>query len=376
MRKLSMHVTVGGHNHAHNAPGKYRERLGHVDADMTRHDVVLRNQSVHDAYRELFGGAIDEYNARQKRADRRIDGPDGYYRKVVADSRGRCRQGSMTDKGKRPVYEAIVGVGSRSTLSPLDEANRELANNVYARFCERFKDEFPRLHVVQAVVHNDEPGAGSHLHLAYIPWGDGYKRGLSRQQSLSRACQDMGFDHKELAPRMRDLLEDVCREFDIGRLDMHNHERHKPLPVYKEEQREINRLMQQAEVANDDADALSATPTDNSADEVSVLRAEVAALRRRNAALEGLIDRASRVIASMAQAVGLLVYDDATPYAAPDLAGRPRRMVEAVSEYAAKWLRGLGRDDLSRQVEDEVCASPGIMEQVRGDKGISVDISR
>lgn len=371
-----MHVTVGGHNHKHNEISEYRANLAHVDSEMMRYDVVLKEQTVASAYDELFSPAIEEYNARQKRADRRIDGAPGYYNKVMQDVRGRGRKGSKTDRGKRPVYEAIVGLGNRDTFSPRDAENRELGNEVLTRYYERFKNEFPNLHVVQSVIHNDEPDAGIHLQIAYVPYGEGYKRGLKRQQSLSKACENMGFSHMELPDRMRSLLEDVCRELDVERLNMHNHEHHKPLPEFKSEQRELEKLTRQAEVANNDADALAAMPTDNAADEISVLHAEVAALRRRNEALEGLLDKAARVIASMAQAVGLLVYDDSTPYAAPGLPGRPRRMVEAVNEYAAKWLRELGKSELARHVEEEVCASPGIIEQVKGERNLNVGRSR
>lgn len=377
MRKLSMHVTIGGHNHKHNEIGEYRAGLEHVDPEMMQHDVVLHEQTVASAYRELFGAAVDEYNARQKRADRRINGASGYYRKVAQDARGRGRKGSKTDKGKRPVYEAIVGIGNRDTFNPNDAGNRELGNKVLSRYYERFQDEFPHLHVVQAVIHNDEPDAGIHMQIAYVPWGDGYKRGMSRQQSLSKACENMGFSHMELADRMRALLEDVCREYDVERMDMHNHEKHRPLQEFKKEQREIEMLTRQAEIAADEADDMETAVTDNSAaDKLSTLHAEVAALRRRNKALEGLLEKASRVIASMAQAVGLLVYDDSTPYAAPELAGRPRRMIEAVNEYASKWLRALGKKDLSRQVDEEVKASPGIIEQVKEDKNRVFEISR
>lgn len=376
MRKLSMHVTIGAHNHRHNEISEYRAGLAHVDPEMMRYDVVLKEQTVASAYDELFSSSVEEYNARQKRADRRIDGASGYYRKIMQDVRGRGRKGSKTDKGKRPVYEAIVGLGNRDTFSPRDAENRKIGNEVLTRYYERFQKEFPNLHVVQSVIHNDEPDAGIHLQIAYVPYGEGYKRGLKRQQSLSKACENMGFSHMDLPNRMRSLLEDVCRELGVERLDMHNHEHHKPLPEFKEEQRELERLAKQAERSSDSADALAATPTGNAADEASVLRAEVAALRRRNEALEGLLDKAARVIASMAQAVGLLVYDDSTPYAAPGLSGRPRRMVEAVNEYAAKWLRGLGKAELARHVEDEVFASPGIIEQVKGERSLDVGRSR
>lgn len=368
MRKLSMHVTIGAHNHRHNEIGEYRAGLEHVDPDMMRHDVVLKEQTVASAYQELFGSAVDEYNARQKRADRRIDGAAGYYRKVVQDSRGRGRKGSKTDKGKRPVYEAIVGIGNRDTFNPKNKENRELGNKVLSRYYERFKDEFPHLHVVQATIHNDEPGAGIHLQIAYVPWGDGYKRGLSRQQSLSKACENMGFDHMELADRMRKLLEDVCREYDVVRLDMHDREHHKPLRDYKAAQREAERLAREAAQAEDDATSIAGEAPTTEADEISLLRAEVAALQRRNSALESLLDKATSAMQAMAQAVGMLVYDTGTKLAMPDMPDRPRRLLESVSEYAERWLRALGHGGKADDVRDEVRVSAGIREQMLGER--------
>lgn len=375
MRKLSMHVTIGAHNHRHNEVGEYRASLEHVDPGMMRHDVVLKEQTVASAYQELFGAAVDEYNARQKRADRRIDGAAGYYRKVMQDARGRGRRGSKTDKGKRPVYEAIVGIGNHDTFNPSDAENRELGNKVLSEFYARFRDEFPRLHVVQATIHNDEPDAGIHLQIAYVPWGDGYKRGLRRQQSLSKACENMGFSHMELADRMRKLLEEVCREFDVERMDMHDHGHHKPLRDFKAERREAERAAREAAQAGKDAASIAGESPSTEADELALLRAEVAALQRRNSALESLLDKATSAMQAMAQAVGMLVYDTGTKLAMPDMPPRPRKLLESVSGYAERWLRALGHGGKADEVRDEVRVSAGIREQMLGERGRG-DVSR
>ena len=43
-----------------------------VDADRTIRNVVLQSENVKDVYHELFDKAIERYNAKQKRKDRKM----------------------------------------------------------------------------------------------------------------------------------------------------------------------------------------------------------------------------------------------------------------------------------------------------------------
>lgn len=246
-RPFSQHVSTGGHSSKHNLREDYRATLEHVDGSMSHLNEVLVADGLRAVYTELFGDAVKEYNARQKRNDRKIE---DYYARVRDDARG--HKGVQNKDGKRVAYEHIVGVGNRDTFSPSDPANIELAKAVYTDYLHAFQEQFPQLRVFEAVVHFDEPEGGIHMHLAYVPWGEGYKRGMDRQQSLSKACENMGFNHMELDGKCRALLEEVCLRHDITRLDMGNHEHHKPTPQFKREQRELERVQAQAARAKEE----------------------------------------------------------------------------------------------------------------------------
>ena len=138
--KLSQHVSVGGHNGKHNLNENYRASLDHVQGDLSQGNVTLRHENLKRVYSELFGDAVEEYNARQKRADRRIG---DYYEKVRDDARG--HKGAQNKDGKRIAYEQVVGIGSRDTFHASDPANVELAKKVYGDYGREFESRFPNL---------------------------------------------------------------------------------------------------------------------------------------------------------------------------------------------------------------------------------------
>lgn len=246
-RPMSQHVSVGGHSSKHNLDKSYRAELEHVDPALSDLNVTLKHDGLKAVYTELFGQAVKDYNAKQKRAGRKIE---SYYERVRDDARG--HKGVQNKDGKRLAYEQVVGIGNRKTFHASDPANVELAKAVYADYLKEFEVRYPHLRVFEAVIHMDEPEGGIHMHLAYVPWGEGYKRGMERQQSLSKACENMGFSHMELDSRCRSMLEEVCKRHGIERLDMDNHEHHKPTPQFKREQRELERV--QAQVAEQKAE--------------------------------------------------------------------------------------------------------------------------
>lgn len=56
---------------------------------------IWKDESPQEAYKRIFGKALEEYNAKQTREDRKIR---SYYKKICDDEK------------KHPVYEMIVGI--------------------------------------------------------------------------------------------------------------------------------------------------------------------------------------------------------------------------------------------------------------------------
>lgn len=69
-----------------------------VDAARTIRNVVLQSENVKDVYHELFDEAIERYNAKQKRKDRKIE---DYYEHI------------RTGKQEKVFHEAIFQIGNK-----------------------------------------------------------------------------------------------------------------------------------------------------------------------------------------------------------------------------------------------------------------------
>lgn len=174
-KSITLHVGGGMAYRAHNARYyKTGQSPDHVDDARRGANETLVDIDHRRAYKELFSEAVADYNSRQKRADRRIS---DYYRQVVED------------KTRHPVYEVILQVGDKDDTGLHDcEAERE----VLRAYIEGWAERNPQMMLVGAYIHADETTL--HAHVDFIPWADGYSRGLEKQVSISRCCEQMGFE--------------------------------------------------------------------------------------------------------------------------------------------------------------------------------------
>lgn len=145
-----------------------------VDQTRTHLNIEYCYTPIEDAYHQLFDEAQAEYNAKQKRKDRRIE---NYYEKIC--------QGDQ----EKPFYEVIFQVGNKEDMSATGE-NAELAKTILDKFYHSFLERNPQLHVYSAHLQMDE--ATPHLHIDFIPFTTGSKRGLSTRVSLKQALADHG----------------------------------------------------------------------------------------------------------------------------------------------------------------------------------------
>ena len=214
----SMSVSHGFPTDArHNIECEYRQGLANVDARRTDLNEVLVARDLAEMYQDLFGEALQAYNAKQKRDDRRIE---DYLQKIRAS------------KQEKPVYEMVVQIGNKDTNPATDEANRIGSSVIYRDFLEAWQKRFPQLAVQEAAIHVDE--ATPHLHVCYVPVSRGNKRGLETKNSLSGAYKQMGYqDVREANQVMFEMLQDVASRHGIDRLDMGCHRARLNLRDYK-----------------------------------------------------------------------------------------------------------------------------------------------
>lgn len=146
-----------------------------TDPERSCLNVEYCNENVKDVYHELFDEALTWYNEKQTRSDRRID---DYYEKI------------RSGKQEKPFHEIILQIGDKDNMGAKTE-NGRLAAKVLDKYMRDFQRRNPTLRVFSAYLHMDE--ATPHLHIDFVPYTTGSKRGLDTRVSLKQALSALGF---------------------------------------------------------------------------------------------------------------------------------------------------------------------------------------
>lgn len=183
-----------------------------VDDTRTKDNVVFISQPIGEAYEELFGSAVERYNAKQKRADRKIK--TSYYEHLFK------RKVSPTvvtaaDKQKS-FYEDVVQIGDKDNTG-VGSADAEIAVACLTEYMQGFQQRNPNFYVFNAVLHLDE--ATPHLHIDYIPIGH-YNQGVDTRNGIAQALKEMGYGTgKDAIARWRTaeckVLTEICNRHGI-----------------------------------------------------------------------------------------------------------------------------------------------------------------
>lgn len=169
-RTISAMVDKGSVNH-----NSRKFRAENVDGSRTHLNIDYCNENIKDVYHELFDGALERYNAKQTRADRKIE---NYYEKI------------RNSKQEKPFHELILQIGDKENMSAESE-NGRLAIEILDKYFQGFQERNPNLKVFSAHLHADE--ATPHLHIDFVPFTTGSKRGLDTRVSLKQALAAQGF---------------------------------------------------------------------------------------------------------------------------------------------------------------------------------------
>ncbi|MFR8036059.1 plasmid recombination protein [Clostridium fessum] len=146
-----------------------------TDPERSCLNVEYCNENVKDVYHELFDEALAWYNEKQTRSDRRID---DYYEKI------------RSGKQEKPFHEIILQIGDKDNMGAKTE-NGQLAAKVLDKYMRDFQRRNPTLRVFSAYLHMDE--ATPHLHIDFVPYTTGSRRGLDTRVSLKQALSALGF---------------------------------------------------------------------------------------------------------------------------------------------------------------------------------------
>lgn len=137
------------------------------------HKTYLDFDSVEKSYAEVFKDALDEYNSRQTRNDRKIT---NYYRKIMEDGRnGTMKKNADVDTHRKLVYEFIFQIGKRDNRLDTKKSIELLEKFVL----EYIPEHYPNLKAIGIYLHADEftidpvtkqrLDGSVHIHFDFIP---------------------------------------------------------------------------------------------------------------------------------------------------------------------------------------------------------------
>ena len=219
-----------------------------IDEARVPWNTVYIQKPLQEAYEEIFGNAVSEYNAKQKRSDRKID---DYLTKI-----------KNSGNNEKQFYETVVQIGKRDDTGVLDENGNlseaaKVARDILDEYARTFQERNPNLILFNAVLHMDE--ATPHLHLDYIPVAHGYKTGLSTRNSLTKGLQEMGIapavsksdtETMHWQERERAYISELCKEHEIE-IEVLGVDRDSySIPEYKQAMREKEAAEAEIEILN------------------------------------------------------------------------------------------------------------------------------
>ncbi|MGE1025490.1 plasmid recombination protein [Bacillus sp. GMs2/2] len=208
------HQSSLSHNNRENTHGNPGIDLARLDEN-----IYFVQKDIRSVYKDVFQEAVDKYNEKQKRNDRKID---DYYEKIRKDDKTHEQR------------ELVVAIGEGKD----DPKYREAKKEALKRYAGAFQERNPNLAVYNMVLHDDE--ANPHLHINYVPNFES-SRGLTRRVGMDRALQQQGVEGtgRKLIAHWRELetayIEQLAKEY-IPNFERANVGSHKYMKVrqYKE----------------------------------------------------------------------------------------------------------------------------------------------
>ena len=198
-----------------------------VDKNRSADNVEFCQEDIKQVYHKLFDEARERYNAKQKRKDRVID---NYYEKI--------RRG----KQEKLFHEVIFQIGNKDDMNAKSEEGL-LAKKILTEFMDEFQARNPNLYVFSSHLHMDEETP--HLHIDFVPYITGSKRGLDTRVSLKSALAAEGVTggtrgatewNQWITAEKRELAM-VMERYDVEWLQKGTHEKHLSVLDFEKKER-------------------------------------------------------------------------------------------------------------------------------------------
>ena len=246
--KRTISAMIGKGSVTHNSRSFTAEN---VDSVRTPLNIDYCNEPIKKVYHEMFDDALAKYNAKQKRRDRVIP---NYYEKI------------RTGRQEKLFHEVIFQIGNKEDMAATGD-HAELARMILDEYYQGFQKRNPYLRVFSAHLHMDE--ATPHLHIDFVPFTTGSKRGLETRVSLKKALLHQGFegqgkDDNELNRWIlseKKVLAEIMQQHGIEWEQKGTHEQHLSVLDFKKQERakEVAKLERQIEEKQMEIKELKAT---------------------------------------------------------------------------------------------------------------------
>ena len=220
-----------------------------TDPNRTHWNVEYCNEDIKDVYHELFDEALKRYNDKQTRKDRKID---DYYEKI------------RSGKQEKLFHEVIIQIGDKDNMGS-ETMEGQLAAKILDEYMKGFQERNPTLRIFAAHLHLDE--ATPHLHIDFIPYVTGSKRGLDTRVSLKQALSSLGFkggsrsetELNQWVQSEKEKLAMVMRENEIEWDQKGTHEPHLSVLDYKKkvQEQEVEELTEHKNLLEHDLHDIS-----------------------------------------------------------------------------------------------------------------------
>ena len=214
MEGHTLSITIGGGDIRHN---NRLFRPSNVDHSRTPDNITIVREDIQDAYHRLFDESVIKYNENQKRNDRKIK---NYFDKIYRS------------KKEKPFYEFIAQIGNQT-----DQPDQKKSVEILEEFNQMLQKDYPNMKIFNSVIHVDE--STPHIHIDFIPVGEGYKKGLEKRVSMQKALQNLGFsNYADFRNELMQKFEIIAKNHDIERKrDVAIGERHLTIQDYRALQR-------------------------------------------------------------------------------------------------------------------------------------------
>lgn len=250
-----------------------------TDPDRSHLNVTYIDEDIREVYHTLFDKALETYNAKQKRSDRKIS---DYYEKICSG------------KQEKPFHELIIQIGNKDDTGSETETG-QMAADILDEYMKGFQQRNPNLRVFSAHLHMDE--ATPHLHIDFVPFTTGSKRGLETRVSLKKALEAQGFqggsrgdtEWNQWANAEKERLSQIMLEYGMEWERLGTHKEHLSVLDYKKQERSKEVAALDAEIAKKQAQAERVTQTLAQAQKRQVKVSQIEAVKPRNVPLSNQV---------------------------------------------------------------------------------------